>query len=78
MGVSRDGGKPNVGDIPNYSEPVGPKRNYPAAPGLAGGDNYGVCGTQCGGGGSASSSGDVGIVRKGGENRGNSGTQGKR
>ena len=77
MGVSHDGGKPNVGDVNRYSEPVGPKRNYPAAPGL-GADNYGCCGTQSGGGGSASTSGGVGIVR-GGENRGTSGgQQGKR
>lgn len=77
MGQSRDGGKPNVRDVMNYSEPVGPKRGYPAAPGLAGGDNYGCCGTQGGGGGSASVGGGVGIVRKGGENRG-MGTNGKR
>ena len=65
-------------DVMNYKEPVGPKRNYPAQPGLAGGDNYGCCGTQGGGGGSASSSGAPGVVRKGGENRSNGGTQGKR
>ena len=77
MGVSNDGGKPNCGNIPNYSEPVGPKRNYPAAPGL-GADNYGCCGTQGGGGNSAASSGGPGVVRQGGENRSNSPTQGRR
>lgn len=73
MGVSHDGGKPNVGDVNRYSEPVGPKRNYPAAPGL-GADNYGCCGTQ-GGNDGARTSGSVGI---GGINRGTSPTQGKR
>ena len=77
MGVSNDGGKPTEIDVMNYSEPVGPKRGYPAAPGL-GADNYGCCGTQGGGGSSAASSGGVGIVRQGGENRSNSPTQGKR
>jgi hypothetical protein len=77
MGVSRDGGKPNVGDVNNYREPVGPKRNYPAAPGLAGGDNYGCCGTQGKGSVGASESGGPGIIRQGGESRGY-GTQGKR
>ena len=77
MGVSNDGGKPTEIDVMNYSEPVGPKRNYPAAPGL-GADNYGCCGTQGGGGSSAASSGQVGITRLGGENRSNSPTQGKR
>ena len=73
MGVSRDGGKPTCGDIPNYSEPVGPKRNYPAAPGL-GADNYGCGGTQGKSSVGASESGRPGL---GGENRG-MGTQGKR
>jgi len=78
MALTRDGGKPNCGDVNRYSEPVGPKRGYPAAPGL-GADNYGNCGTQGGGGGSASTGGGVGIVRNGGENRGTSGgQQGKR
>ncbi len=76
MGLTRDGGKPNVGDVNRYSEPVGPKRNYPAAPGL-GANNYGNSGTQCGGGASADSSGGPGIIRQGGESRG-MGTQGKR
>ncbi len=76
MGVSRDGGKPNVGDVNRYSEPVGPKRNYPAAPGL-GADNYGCCGTQSKGSVGAASSGAPGVVRQGGENR-NMGTQGRR
>ncbi len=77
MGQSRDGGKPMVRDVMNYSEPVGPKRNYPAAPGLAGGDNYGCCGTQGKSSVGASESGGPGIVRQGGESRG-MGTQGKR
>jgi hypothetical protein len=76
MGVSRDGGKPTERDVMNYREPVGPKRNYPAAPGL-GADNYGCCGTQGGGGGSASTSGGVG--QRGGDSvRMNGGAQGKR
>jgi hypothetical protein len=78
MGITRDGGKPTMIDVMNYSEPVGPKRNYPAAPGL-GADNYGCCGTQGPYGGGAASSGAVGITRMGGENRGTSGgQQGKR
>jgi hypothetical protein len=76
MALTRDGGKPNVGDVRAYSEPVGPKRNYPAAPGL-GADNYGCCGTQGGGGAGAASSGGPGVVRQGGENK-NMGTQGRR
>jgi hypothetical protein len=61
-----NGGKPGQRDVMNYAEPQGPKRNYPAAPGL-GADNYGCCGTQGKYGVSAASSGRPGL---GGENRG--------
>jgi hypothetical protein len=76
MALTRDGGKPNVGDVRSYSEPVGPKRNYPAAPGL-GADNYGCCGTQGKSSVTSSEGGGPGIIRQGGESRG-MGTQGKR
>jgi hypothetical protein len=76
MGVSRDGGKTGERDVMNYREPVGPKRNYPAAPGL-GADNYGNCGTQGPYGGGAASSGAPG-QRGGDAVRRNGGMQGKR
>lgn len=76
MAMTRDGGKPVERDVMNYKEPTGVRRNYPAAPGLAGGDNYGCCGTQGGGGGSASTGGSVGL---GGDAiRRNGGAQGRR
>jgi hypothetical protein len=78
MGASRDGGKPTERDVMNYSEPVGPKRNYPAAPGLAGGDNYGCCGTQGKSSVGASVGGSVGLQNGGDKVRMNGGAQGKR
>jgi len=71
MSLTRDGGKPNVGDVRNYMAPQGPKNiNDGNGPGLHG-DNYGN-GQQPSGG---QSSGMPGL---GGDNCGVCGTQGKR
>jgi hypothetical protein len=68
MSATRDGGKPNVSQIP-YSPPAGPKGQSHNAPGL-GGTNFGNC--QCMDDGKPMSSGSPGI---GGMNHGKSPTQ---
>ena len=60
MAQTRDGGKPILRDVPNYSPPQGPKHQYDVGPGLHS-NNYGNCGTQCGGGSSAETSGRPGL-----------------
>lgn len=71
MSLSRDGGKPNVGDVRNYSPPQGPSNiNDGGSPGLHG-NNYGN-GQQPAG---SQTSGSPGL---GGDNCGNCGSQGKR
>lgn len=75
MGNTSNGGKPMVRDVMNYSPPMGPRNiNDAKGPGLHG-VNYGNCGTQCGQGGYAQSSGRPGL---GGERMPNGGAQGRR
>lgn len=69
MGVSRGGGKPEVGGVNDYQSPKGPKDQGHVGPGL-GGDNYGVSNRPTGG----ATSGSPGL---GGDNCGNNGTQGR-
>ena len=57
MSMTHDGGKPMKRDLP-YSPPQGPKHMSDVGPGLHS-NNYGNCGTQCGGGTRAETSGTV-------------------
>jgi hypothetical protein len=75
MSATRDGGKPMMRDVMNYSPPQGPKSMSNNSVGL-GGTNIGCCGTQgMHGAPGARSSGSPGL---GGERMPTGGQQGRR
>jgi len=68
------GGVKDFKELP-YSTPVGPTTFGHEGPGLAGRNNYGNAGSQGKYSTPITTSGDPGIVRKGGENEGEEGSQ---
>jgi hypothetical protein len=62
-------------DVMGYANPVGPTTFGHNSPGLAGRNNYGNAGSQGKYSNPITTSGDPGIVRKGGENEGEEGSQ---
>jgi hypothetical protein len=69
------GGCTSARDVMNYSAPVGPTTFSHASPGLANRNNYGNAGSQGKYSNPITTSGAPGVVRKGGENEGEEGTQ---
>ena len=69
------GGVEVARDVMNYASPVGPTTFGHNSPGLANRNNYGNAGSQGKYENPITTSGDPGIVRKGGENEGEEGSQ---
>jgi len=69
------GGCTQARDVMGYATPVGPTTFSHNSPGLANRNNYGNAGSQGKYSNPITTSGAPGIVRKGGENEGNAGSQ---